>query len=215
MSTMHRVLIILAAFLGLVVGWLARGPVTAAPVREHAAPAQHQADGSTIVERRESTPTPPPALVEIPKGAQEVRRAHLEIQPQRGVVVHVDQPAGAVTRGDSLSLVHADLGAVDSCDCPPVTVDLSLVEMPDKTKRVVAKSSGTILSAYDLPIERPVPTVHVPRWTLSAIAVGDVEGIRPGALLSRRLGPFVVGGGLLSDPGLRRPGAIAQLGITW
>jgi hypothetical protein len=94
-------------------------------------------------------------------------------------------------------------------------VDLSLVRTPDNGRRVIASSpDGKILSGVDVPLE-PVAVPRIPTWTLSAIAVADLDGVRPGALLTRRLGPIVVGGGLLSDPGLRRPGAIATLGVTW
>jgi hypothetical protein len=96
-----------------------------------------------------------------------------------------------------------------------VTVDLSLVRMPDKTRRVIASSpDGKILSGVDVPIELE-RVRSLPRWSLSAIAVGDLDGIRPGALLSRRIGQMVLGAGALSDPGLRRPGAIVHLGVNW
>lgn len=200
---------------GLATGWGLYHTKPAPPAREHAAPAVRQADGSTVLERRESTPVPGPSPVKIPKGAVEERRAHLEIQPPRGVVVH-DQPAGAVTRSDALSLDHAaDAGKmIDSCDCPPVTVDLSLVRDKDG-RRIVARSNGQILSGYDLPIETPVPVVRVPRWTAAAVAVVDSNGIRPGAMLSRRFGPFTLGAGAVVSRSLNNPAGIVSAGVTW
>lgn len=56
---------------------------------------------------------------------------------------------------------------------------------------------------------------RIPRWTLSAIAVADKDGVRPGALLARRVGPLVVGGGAFTDPALKRPALFAQLGLAW
>jgi hypothetical protein len=186
---------------GLLVGWWWGRPVALPP--EPPAPSVRQANGSLVVERVDPATVPAKAPHAIPARAVEERRVSVVVQPPKGVV------APAV---DHVVDSHE---VVDSCDCPPVQVDLSLVRMPDKTRRVVASSpTGTILSGIDIPLE-PAAAPRIPRWTLSAIAVADVDGIRPGALLSRRVGPLVVGGGILSDPGLRRLGVIGQLGVSW
>ena len=186
------------------------------------APSARQADGSLVIERfnpKEQPEKPPHAL---PSGATEVRRVSVVVKPPRGVVhfrdgLHVPMVGqGTVNpppQGTAGSIPAQPIA--DSCDCQPVTVDLSLVRMPDKTRRVVASSpTGQILSGVDVPIELE-SALRIPRWTLSAIAVGDLDGIRPGALLSRRIGPIVLGAGAISDPWLRRPGAIVQLGVNW
>lgn len=202
---------------GLLLGWGLWRP-TASSV-DPPAPPLRQGDGSLVLERTAPTKEPPPH--EIPKGGREERRVSVVVQPPRGVVVHPttkdslvvpDHPVGSHDMVDHV----ADSGKmIDSCDCPPVQVDLSLVRLPDKTRRVVASSpTGEILTGVDIPFEEPA-LPRIPRWTLSAIAVADLDGVRPGAMLSRRIGPFVVGGGVLTDPGLRRPGAIAQFGVTW
>lgn len=211
----HKVLILIAAALGIAVGWMAHSPVKA--VHEAAAPAQRQADGSLVLARAEGTTTPPAAPHAIPKGAVEERRIQVVVQPARGVISHVQDIAPTMTKGDSLSLLRdaPHPGAVDSCDCPPVTVDLSLIRNKDKTHRVVASSpNGQILSGLDIPIES-AHEVRIPRWTLSALAVADLEGIRPGALLQRRLGPVVLGAGAFVSPVNLKPAGIVSAGITW
>lgn len=221
----YKVLILIAVALGIAVGWLAHSPVKA--VHEAAAPAQRQADGSLVLARAEGTTTPPAAPHALPKGAKEERRVQVVVQPQRGAVVRAtpehpsaipDVPAGRVTTGDSLALDHFSQPVKmvdDSCDCPPVTVDLSLVRMPDKTRRVVASSpDGVVLSGVDIPVE-PLPEVRMPRWTLSALAVADLEGTRPGAMLQRCLGPVVLGAGAFVFPVNLKPAGIVSAGITW
>lgn len=196
--------------LGLLVGWWWGRPV-ALPL-EASAPAVRQADGSLVLERKPDQ-SPPPAAHNIPRGGVEERRVSVVVKPARGVV-RTDPPDPAHVPAD-VSTKQPTLDHVDSCDCPPVTVDLSIVRMPDKGRRVIASSpDGKILSGVDVPIE-PQTAPRIPRWTLSAIAVADLDGIRPGALLTRRAGQFVVGGGFITDPGLRRPGAIVQAGVTW
>lgn len=227
---------------GLLVGWWWGRPGALPP--EPPAPSVLQVDGSLVVERVDPATVPSKAPHAIPARAVEERRVSVVVQPQKGVVRRgsgtyfqdsplglgdgsVQQPdgQGASSRTTSArgTRCDSDSGGVlgnegaspDSCDCPPVQVDLSLVRMPDKTRRVVASSpTGTIISGIDAPLE-PAAMPRIPQWTLSAIAVADVDGIRPGALLSRRIGPLVVGGGILSDPGMRRPGVIGQLGVSW
>jgi len=186
-----------------------------------------QADGSLVVERVDPTTQPQKPPHELPKGAVEEHRVSVVVQPRRGVAVRQESakipmgiPADSaevarLVASDDRPTCKPSLQVPDSCDCPPAQVDLSLVRMPDRTRRVVASSpDGQVVSGIDVPSEfLSVP--RIPRWTASAVAVADLDGIRPGILVTRRLGPIVVGGGILSDPGMRRPGAIAQIGVTW
>lgn len=195
---------------GLVLGWCWGKP--SAPVQEPPAASYVQKDGSTVLARVNPATQPAKPPHELPAGSVEERRISVVVQPGPGRIVHdtiqvpLDYPAGAGNKIDSI---------VERCECPPVQVDLSLVRTPDHGRRVIASSpDGKILSGVDVPLE-PAAVPRIPTWTLSAIATADLDGVRPGILLTRRLGPIVVGGGLLSDPGLRRPGAIAQFGVTW
>lgn len=212
-----RVRLILGAVLaaaiavgGAAFGWWLHSPNNAVAVHEAAVPAQLQADGSLVLARAEATKAPPAPPHALPAGSKEERRVEVVVQPARGVVT----PA---TGKDSLVADHlADAGKiVDSCDCPPVTVDLSLVRTPDKTRRVIASSpDGKILSGLDIPIESTT-VVAPPRWTLSGILLGDCDGLRPGALFQHRRSHLSMGAGVYTDPGMRRPGALVSLGVTW
>lgn len=211
---------------GLFLGWGISRPAKA--IKESSAPALRQADNSLVVRRADSATGKASHL--LPSGSKEIRRVQVTVQPRRGVVVHVKQTESLQVACDAhrewpdpLRIAEDSAKAwrqhgspaVDSCDCPPVTVDLSLVRMPDKTRRVVASSpDGTVLTGVDIPLEVEREP-RIPRWTLSAIALADFDGIHPGGMISRRVGPVVLGGGIYSTLDLRRPGGITQLGITW
>ncbi|WP_148716865.1 hypothetical protein [Chitinolyticbacter meiyuanensis] len=109
------------------------------PVPENTAPAarQVQRDGSMVAERSpDPSPSPPPHV--LPRGSQEERRVSVTVRPTK-------QPAPTVAPDGSVR-----------CECPPVTVDLSLVQV-DGGRRVVASSpDGQVISALDVPID-PAP----------------------------------------------------------
>lgn len=196
---------------GLALGWCWYRPHT--PGREPPAASYAQRDGSVVVARVDppTQPTKPPH--ELPRGSREERRVSVVVKPGPGRVVHdtVQVPAP-----DHVSQPGKMVDSImEHCECPPVQVDLSLVRMPDKTRRVIASSpDGKILSGVDVPLE-VASAPKIPAWTISAVAEMDANGIRPGAFLQRRLGPFVAGGGAFVDPGLRRPGAIVTFGVTF
>lgn len=217
MSTWRFNLILVAGGLvaGLLCGWWLRSP---GRLHEPPAASIRQGDGSLVVERVEPSTQPAKPPHALPAGSVEEHRVSVVVQPKRGVVkqsltpVQDPEVARLVASNDHPAAAGK---VIDSYDCPPVQVDLSLVRMPDHTRRVVASSpDGQVVSGIDVPIEL-ISVPRIPRWTASAVAVADLDGIRPGILLTRRLGPIVVGGGILSDPGLRRPGAIVQAGISW
>lgn len=189
----HKALILIAVALGIAVGWMAHSPAKA--VHESAAPAQRQADGSLVLARAEGTTTPPAAPHALPKGSVEERRIQVVVQPARGIVVH-DHPASSVTRGDALALgmsTTKDSLTVpdDSCDCPPVTVDLSLVRNKDRTHRVVASSpNGQILSGLDIPIDAPSAIPRALPWAAGITMSTDRKF---GGFLDRDIGPFRMG----------------------
>lgn len=139
---------------------------------EPPAPPARQQDGSLILERTAPTKEPPPH--EIPKGSREERRVSVVVKPPRGVAHTI--------LGNSTHVVE-DMHPkpvipthVDSCDCPPVQVDLSLVRMPDDSRRVVASSpTGEIISGLDIPIIPP-PIPQAFPWAAGAIVGNGVAG---------------------------------------
>ena len=153
---------------------------------EPAAEAIIQRDSSVVLARSGAAPdSAPPHL--LPKGSKEVRRVHVVAQPSRGVVVH---PAGT-DEAARLAASSDRTAAVDSCDCPAVEVDLSLVRMPDKTGRVIASSpSGNILSGIDFPLE---PLGGMPAGRPWAAGISFDSDLRLGVFVERDLGPFRIG----------------------
>ena len=114
--------------------WLTR-PDTAP---ETSAPAQTQADGSVILERRPD-PAPRPKQ-SLPRGAKLERTVSVTVQP--------DAPA-------------PQAGA----PCPPVTVDLSLINDGDGGRRVLANSpDGWIVGGLDIPAAPTILPAPAKRW---------------------------------------------------
>lgn len=113
---------------GAMAGWYFTRP---AQVIETAKPAETQADGSTVIERAPTTPKAKPKQT-VPKGAKVER-------------------VGSIT---AQGVTPDEIKACTSVPCPPVTIDTSLVRLPDGSKRVIVSSAdGTILKGVDIPVE--------------------------------------------------------------
>lgn len=100
------------AVVGLGLGWKMNQPKT---VQETAAPAQIMTDGGLMLERQPDATAKPKQA--IPKGATLERSVSVAVMPR----IPGASPEAKASRA-------------------PVTVDLSLVEMPDQTRRVIASS---------------------------------------------------------------------------
>lgn len=106
------------------------------PVQETTAPAQHQADGSIVLERRPNPDARPKQ--QVPKKAKLERVAQVTVQPSAA-------PAGQ--------------------PCPPVSVDMSLVRESDGSRRLLASSpDGTIVGGVDVPVESAASPAEPKRW---------------------------------------------------
>ncbi|WP_375591613.1 hypothetical protein [Chitiniphilus eburneus] len=158
---MQYLLAVLSALLLGLVAWLGYLLGHArAPVPEDTTPAaqQVQGDGSVIAARQpDPAPSPPPH--QLPKGAHEERRMSVTVRP-------TSQPAPVQAADGTLH-----------CDCPPLTVDLSQVQV-DGGRRVVASSpDGQVVRALDIPIDpAPMPPPERP-W-----AIGVSYGANTGTL---------------------------------
>ena len=128
-------LLAIAALVGAAaLGWWLGQP---APVVETAAPEQHQADGSVVLERRPDAKARPKQL--IPPKAKLERVAQVTVQP-----------AAVPAAGEP---------------CPPVSLDLSLVREDDGGRRLLASSpDGTIVGGVDVPVETAAPPPKPLRW---------------------------------------------------
>lgn len=142
--------IIVAAVVVFLLGagiWIARPK----PVIETPAPEITQADGSIVSARKPDAKAKPKH--QVPKGSK--------VERIEQVTVQGETPA-AIT-------------ACTSVKCPPVTVDMTLVRMPDNTKRVVASSpDGQIVASVDIPVEAVVPPPEPKEWA-AGISLNPVQ----------------------------------------
>lgn len=110
-------------------------------VIETAAPEVKQADGSIEIARAPDAKAKPKQ--HIPKGAKVERIEEFTLQGQ----------------------TPPEIAACTKVKCPPVKVDMTLVRLPDNSKRVVASSpDGQIVSALDIPVETAAPPPDPPKW---------------------------------------------------
>jgi hypothetical protein len=127
--------------------WVMRLP---APIPETPAPAVRQADNSLALERR-----PDPAAVPkqiLPPRAKVLRIAQVTVQPDPPPPDAHPPPGSASTPDPSAA-------------CPPVTVDLTLIEEPDGAHRVFASSpDGTVTGGIDIPMQPLAPPPAPRRW---------------------------------------------------
>jgi len=146
----------------------------APPKPEVYAPAAKQSDGSIILERK-----PDPKLrakLQLPKGGKLEREMSVTVKPKQPVLTN------------STAMIRA----ADCPPCPPVTVDLDLVKMPDDSRRVIAKSpDGEIINAVDIPVEPAKPPAPELKW--AAGPAWNPVSRKFGAWADRDLGPFRVG----------------------
>lgn len=168
---------------GVATGWKFYAPKPAPPITY--APEVRQGDGSLILERKPQA-DPKPAQ-QVPKGARVERVVQVTVQP------HPPGPSGEVmgeTSPSSLEVPAAPVAAMPS----PVRVDLTLLRMPDQSRRVVASSpDGTVVGGIDIPLEDG-RVVRVPKWAAGMVYGTTAWGDRAtGAFLDRDLGPFRAG----------------------
>ena len=168
--------LVLAFGLGFGTAWELYKP--RAPKAETAAPAQRQADGSLVLERKPDAKARP--AQELPKGAKVERIVQVTVQPKA-----LPALPGIPTPGSGPAAAPAPT------PCAPVRVDLTLVRMPDQTRRVIASSpDGTVVGGVDIP-EAPQPQPRVLKW--AAGGSWNPADHTYGAWLDRDAGPLRLG----------------------
>lgn len=151
---------------GLALGWWLYGPAPAKP--ETYAASERLENGSLVLERKPDATAR--AKTATPKGGRVERVIAVTVQPH----------APASTPG------------VQPVLCPPVTVDMSVVRMPDDSRRVVASSpDGEVVGGVDIPVEPTAATAMPPKWA-AGLSINPLEKT-PGVFLDRDAGPFRVG----------------------
>lgn len=117
------------------------GAHTSAPKAENIAPAaaQSQSDGSVVLARDPAASAPADAAkpkAEIPKGATLERQVSVTVKPRASIKI----PATATTPASTQ-------------ECPPVTVDMSLIRQGDGRRVIASSPDGTVIGGIDVPIE--------------------------------------------------------------
>ena len=203
--------LVLGTALGLGAGWKLYRPKPAPS--QTAAPAIRQADMSLALERKpEAKPQP---KHQLPQGSILERQVQVTVQPTPSIPTNGQSIPGS---GDRELLTTNQISS--SLAPKPITVDLSLVKMPDGTSRVIASSpDGTVSGGLDIPVGPPAPVVTMPKWQ-AGILYGPSERTY-GAFVTRVSGPFVLGAQLIQERlpiqaggGTTVKGMIA-VGIRW
>jgi hypothetical protein len=187
------VIVLLGA--GFLVAWEIYRPKPSKP--ETPAAAVREKDGSLELEREPdgisaTAPAgtkPLKADLDIPKGGKVIRVVQVTVDP-------AEAPRGIQTPGKGLNLAP---GGPHGATCPPVTTDLTLVRMPDKSERVLASSpDGKVVGGIDVPVLAPtIPRVQ--RWTAAGLVGYDTHAGRNvfGGQVSYSRGPFVASAGAI------------------
>lgn len=158
--------IVLAIVLaGLAAGWYLYKPKP--PKTETYASEKIQLDRSRILERKPQEDAKP--AHQVPEGAKVERIVRVSVAPE------IDKA-----------------GAIDtSHNCPALDVDLTLVRLPDESRRVIASSSnGKIVGGVDIPVEAAQVYKEL-KWA-AGITANPLDRTL-GGFIDRDLGPFRLG----------------------
>jgi hypothetical protein len=173
---------------GLGLGWKLWG--TKPTKVETYAPPVVQQDGSVVLERKPQADAKP--AQQIPKGGKVERVVQVVVQPTQQVPSLPPSGVPSVPSASGASLEPA------RPPCPPVRVDLTLVRMPDDSRRVVASSpDGKVVGGVDIPVTPSVP----PRpllWAAGGLYSVKDRGV--GVWLDRDLAFARVGGEIIRTP---------------
>ena len=162
---------------GIGTGWLLWHPK--AQKVETYAPEVKQRDGSLVLERKPQADAKP--VHEIPKGGKVERIVQVQVKPKTGTPT-----AATATPGSGPENVLPEL--------PPVTVDLSLVRLPDQTRRVIVSSpNGEVIGGVDVPVEAAREAKAL-RWAAGYEFARSTWGKSHSIVVQRDLGPLRLGG---------------------
>lgn len=170
-------ILMLVVALGVAGYWAAWRYWQPAEVPERPAAAVRQADGSLVLEKRQPGEAKP--AQKVPRGTVPVRLVQVKVAPVHNPIAPQEATAEA------------------PADCPPVTVDLTLVREEDGAQRVIASSpDGEVLSGLDVPL---VPLQVAPARPWAAGISYDLADRRVGGWVDHDTGPFRVGLEILDE----------------
>jgi len=190
-------------------------------VPETAKPAVVQADGSIILQKTPDANAKPPMA--IPKGSVVERVVKITVQAKTPIqtiagTVEVKETVTQMVKSLPTMLTAKEDHIADAgkmIECPPVTLEMALVRLPDDTRRVIAKSEdGIILSAIDIPVADALPPVMPKVWSAGAVANPFKQAI--GAYVDRDYGWLRTGATLMQSEKGRFPDEfIVKAGIVF
>jgi hypothetical protein len=177
---------IVSALLGMVAGLFIGHSLYYKPVaKETPAFAVKQPDKSLILARDPDAKAKP--AHQIPKGAtvERIVKVIVKAKPEQ------TNPVESTKRAEPDHI--ADVG--NMIDCPPVNLDLSLVRMPDETRRVIVSSqNGDVLDGIDIPVEAAKTVSDEKKWSVGGTYfTNKIWAARVG----RDIGPVTVSGEVL------------------
>lgn len=185
-----------AAGLGFSMAWWIHRP-RPVPI-ESAQPAAVLPSGGQVIERAPEAPVP--ASVKQAAG-------DLGGKLERAVSVTVRPKAEPSNEG-----AEPAAAASTPCECQPVTIDLGLVRLPDRTRRVVATSpDGEIVGGMDIPVAPAIATRSLP-WAAGVSYGRLLPSATPtyGAWLERDVGRLRLGVDMFATGG--QVGAVVKVG---
>jgi len=163
--------------LGWMLGWMLWRPKP--PQVETYAPEKRQSDGSLVLERKPQADAKP--AQQVPKGARVERVVQVQVQPRNATPT-----AAPATPGPGPGSALSEL--------PPVTVDLSIVRLPDQSRRVIASSpDGAIVGGVDIPVEA-ARQARALKWAAGYEFARSNWGKSHSIVVQRDLGPLRLGG---------------------
>lgn len=181
-----------SALFGIVIGLFIGHSLYYKPVaKETPAFAVTQRDGSQILKRDPDAKAKP--AQEIPKGAtvERIVKVIVKAKPEAAPTIPRTSSKWSEPSASAAAATPVDVAA----DCPPVNLDLSLVRMPDETRRVIVSSqNGDVLDGIDIPVEAAKPTSDEKKWSVGGTYfTNKIWAARVG----RDIGPVTVSGEVL------------------
>lgn len=182
------VCVVASALFGIVLGlFIGHSLYYKPPVKEAPAFAVKQPDKSLILARDPDAKAKP--AHQIPKGAtvERIVKVIVKAKPEENKTI----PRTSSQWSEPDHVVEAN----NMVDCPPVNLDLSLVRLPDETRRVIVSSqNGDILDGIDIPVEAAKTVSDEKKWSVGGTYfTNKIWAARVG----RDIGPVTVSGEVL------------------
>lgn len=210
--------VVVSALTGIVIGLFIGHSLYYKPVaKETPAFAVKQPDKSLILARDPDAKAKP--AQEIPKGATVERIVKVIVKAKPEAAPTIPRTSSQWSTLDKTNSVDSTKrpdpdhipDARKMVDCPPVNLDLSLVRMPDETRRVIVSSqNGDVLDGIDIPVEAAKPVSGGKKWAVGATYFSSKWY---SAHVRRTIGPITAGVEVLKTDRALVPGVSLELNL--